>query len=62
MRKFLFCLLGTLFLLSRNLYADIDAKIEAIQNAPVEERFILMNEFKKEILYMHDQERIRAIG
>ena len=43
------------------LYANIDARIEAIQNAPVEERFILMNAFKKEVVHMQDEERINAI-
>ena len=43
------------------LYADIDARIEAIQNAPVEERFMLMNAFKKEMLNMQEEERIDAI-
>ena len=43
------------------LYANIDARIEAIQNAPVEERFMLMNAFKKEVLHMQEEERIDAI-
>jgi len=41
---------------------DIDKQIEAIRNAPVEERFKLMNAFKKEIIKMHEEQRIRAIG
>ena len=43
------------------LYANIDARIEAIQNAPVEERFMLMNAFKKEVVHMQEEERIDAI-
>ena len=43
------------------LYASIDARIEAIQNAPVEERFMLMNAFKKEVIHMQEEERIDAI-
>ena len=43
------------------LNGNIDAQIEAIQNAPVEERFILMNAFKKEVIHMQEAERIEAI-
>lgn len=43
------------------LYANIDARIEAIQNASVEERFKLMNAFKKEVVHMKEEERIDAI-
>jgi hypothetical protein len=43
------------------LCANIDARIEAIQNAPVEERYILMNAFKKEVVHMQETERIDAI-
>jgi hypothetical protein len=43
------------------LYANIDARIEAIQNASVEERFKLMNAFKKEVVHMQEEERIDAI-
>jgi hypothetical protein len=43
------------------LYANIDARIDAIQNAPVEERFMLMNAFKKEVVHMQEAERIDAI-
>lgn len=44
-----------------SLHANIDAQIEAIRNAPVEERFMLMNAFKKEIVHMQEKERIDAI-
>jgi len=44
------------------LYANIDAQIEAIQKAPIEERFKLMNAFKKEVVQMQEEERISAIG
>ena len=43
------------------LFADVDAQIEAIQKAPVEERFKLMNAFKKEIVQMQEEERMHAI-
>lgn len=45
-----------------SLHADIDARIEAIQHAPVEERFILMNALKKEMIHMQEAERIDAIS
>jgi len=44
-----------------SLSANIDTQIEAIRNAPVEERFMLMNAFKKEIVHMQEKERIDAI-
>jgi len=43
------------------LCATVDARIDAIQNASVEERFMLMNAFKKEIIHMQEEERIDAI-
>ena len=43
------------------LSANIDAQIEAIQNASIEKHFKLMNAFKKEVLSMHEKERIDAI-
>ena len=50
-----------LLLSSIPLYANIDVHIDAIQNAPVEERFMLMNAFKKEVLHMQETERLEAI-
>jgi len=44
------------------LFANIDAQIEAIQRAPVAERFKLMNAFKKEIVQMQEKERINAMS
>ena len=44
-----------------SLYANIDARIDAIQKAPVEERFMLMNQFKQEISHMNEAARIDAI-
>ena len=41
--------------------ADIDAQIEAIKNASVEERFKLMNAFKKNLIQMKEEERIKAM-
>lgn len=43
------------------LYANIDTRIEAIQNASIEERFKLMNAFKKEMVQMKEKERMDAI-
>ncbi|MEN8726860.1 MAG: hypothetical protein ABF276_02745 [Sulfurovum sp.] len=51
-----------LLLIILPLYADIDSRIDAIQKAPVEERFMLMNAFKKEIVHMQEEERIDAIS
>jgi hypothetical protein len=39
----------------------MDARIDAIQKAPIEERFILMNQFKQEISRMNETARIDAI-
>lgn len=39
----------------------IDAQIEAIQKAPISERFKLMNAFKKNIITMKEEERIHAL-
>jgi len=43
------------------LWGDIDAQIEAIQQAPVSERFKLMNDFKKKIVKMKEKKRLKAI-
>jgi len=52
----------TLLILLGFLYGNsIDAQIEAIQRAPVEKRFELMNAFKHKIIQMQEQERIDAI-
>lgn len=53
-------LLLSLFLILP-LYANIDTRIEAIQNASIEERFKLMNIFKKEMVQMKEEERMDAI-
>ncbi|MDQ7047494.1 MAG: hypothetical protein Q9M39_07685 [Sulfurovum sp.] len=42
-------------------YADIDAQIQAIQNASVKDRFKLMNAFKKRLMKMQEKERIEAV-
>lgn len=39
----------------------MDARIDAIQKAPVEERFMLMNQFKQDIAHMNEAARIDAI-
>jgi len=56
--KYLLIIILTLSCFATN----IDKQIEAIRNAPVEKRFELMNAFKKEIIKMHEEERIKAIG
>ena len=43
------------------VHADIDAQIDVIKNASIEERFKLMNAFKQEIIQMKEEERIHAI-
>jgi len=43
------------------LHADIDAQIDAIKHASVEERFKLMNAFKRNLVKMKEKERIKAI-
>ena len=43
------------------LFCDIDAEIEAIQNAPINERFKLMNSFKQKLIKMREVEREKAI-
>lgn len=43
------------------LHADIDAQIQAIQSAPVSERFKLMNAFKQKMIQMKEEERIKAM-
>ena len=48
-------------LLATLLYADIDSEIEAIQKAPVQERFKLMNALKHKLIQMREQERSAAI-
>ena len=53
-----------LFLVSCNtifLYANVDTQIEAIRHASVEERFKLMNAFKKNLIKMKEEERIKAM-
>lgn len=45
----------------QHAHADVDAQIQAIQNASVEEKFKLMNAFKKSLILMQEQERIEAV-
>ena len=59
-KRSLLHLLLSLFL-TLPLCANIDAQIDAIRNAPIEERFKLMNAFKKEVIHMQEEERISAI-
>ena len=41
---------------------SIDAEIEAIQKAPVSERFKLMNALKKKLVKMKERERMEALS
>jgi len=52
-----------LFLLNINLLSanDIDLKIQQIQNASPQDRVRLMNEFKKALRTMNNNNRIKAI-
>jgi len=43
------------------LFASIDEQIEAMQNASDEERFEMMNRFKKELIALQEEERIDAM-
>ncbi len=62
MKKFIMhIILFLLFLSSENLYADIDAQIRAIQNAPLSKRFKLMNKLKRNMVQMQENERIEAL-
>ena len=52
-----------LALCSVPLWAEsIDAQIEAIQKAPVKERFKLMNALKKRLVRMKEKERVEALS
>ena len=47
--------------LSFSLYGNIDDEIDNIRNASNQDRFKLMNAFKKKIIKMKQKERIKAI-
>jgi hypothetical protein len=47
--------------IATNLLADIDAQIKAIEDASPQERYKLMNAFKREIVQMKESERIKAL-
>ena len=61
MKQFCIQLIIVGILAMQRTYADVDAQIQAIQNASVEEKFKLMNAFKKSLLQMQEQERIEAV-
>lgn len=48
-------------LLYTPLFSSIDEQIEAMQNASDEERFEMMNHFKKEVIKLQEEERIEAM-
>jgi len=43
------------------LYSSIDDEIDRIQNAPIEERFKLMNRLKEKIAKMQEEKRMESI-
>jgi len=43
------------------LFSSIDEQIEAMQNASDEERFEMMNRFKKELIKLQEEERMDAM-
>jgi len=61
MKRHILKLILVLSVLFIPLYASVDSRIEAIQKAPVEERFRLMNLFKREVSQMNENARIDAI-
>jgi len=44
------------------LFGSIDDDIEAIQKAPIEDRFKLMNELKEKIAKMQEERRMESIN
>ncbi len=56
--RLLLLILYSIVVLSAN---TIDAQIEAIRKAPVAKRFELMNAFKRQLVRMQEEERIKAI-
>jgi hypothetical protein len=61
MQKTVFLCVAIYIVLTSSLYGNIDEHIRAIQNAPIEKRFKLMNAFKKELVKMKEQARIVAL-
>jgi len=55
-------LITILYLCSILIHASIDDEIEAIQKAPVEQRFELMNALKRKITKMKEEERMNTIN
>jgi intracellular sulfur oxidation DsrE/DsrF family protein len=61
MKQIIFTLMLLLSLTTNTLVADIDADISAIKHASTKERFKLMNAFKRNLIKMKEEERIKAI-
>lgn len=61
MKRYFLHLLLLVFLNTHPTYADIDSQIEAIQHASASERFKLMNAFKKKLILMKENERLKAM-
>ena len=50
-----------LLLFSSPLFSDIDDLIESMQTVSDEERFEIMNRFKKEVIKLQEEERMEAM-
>ena len=49
-------------LVTHQLQSSIDNEIDAMQQAPVSERFKRMNELKKKIIKMREKERLKILN
>ncbi|PTB83651.1 hypothetical protein C9926_01770, partial [Sulfurovum lithotrophicum] len=61
MKRIFFSCIVFVTLFTNLIYANIDAEIDAIKHASVKERFKLMNAFKKNLIKMKEEERIKAM-
>ncbi len=55
------CAIVLILLSLLSAQSDIDKRIERIRNAPIKERYKLMNAFKRELIRMREEERLRII-
>ena len=55
------CAIVLILLSLLSAQSDIDKRIERIRNAPIEERYKLMNALKRELIRMREEERLRII-
>lgn len=61
MKNIWFCIIIVFICMTNIIYANIDAQIYAIKHASAKERFKLMNKFKRDIVKMKKEERIKAM-